>query len=579
MKGNCNLKYYRQFRHWLLFIILLDLVLFALSVASYAEIAAPPSASPPSKDLEIYFRTSKESFNRLYDFAVQAGVIWFRWHQKSYDVNGEHSIGTVGQWQMLRLPTFLKDKIITEISVDDHNLMALDSEGYIYTASNLLNSKPKKFRWTQKWGAPLWKGPPMKVPPDKIAWAASFYSPKEDLYYEGVDGQHHCVGEGVTNLYFVDKTGRSIVYLDPWLPNDTSYKVPPPINDQTISRIGNIIAMSASGSTIFIMDNLGKMFTRIYDFDISGGDEVFFRYTSEGEDKEYFDSAISKVTWPIRCAGCRSNKRMLPPPDWKECLPIQDGKITGLITIIKYGVGGKNRLLRVEGIDSKNQVGFFEKDINAVEWHFVKTNRSLEGKILEEGKRIEVTTANNPSTAEEGFTEFNSEIMLKKSGKDLGNGADSASSSDPVSDNPDNPYDVDDFGSDSGSDLLSFNIKFHPYITPLTLTLKKSGEKSTDAEIIKLRLHTTHPIRQKAIPDYLTSEDLILIGRIEIPKEYLSNHLTPVWAQKFLNYYFENRRFSKVGIRVNKRQMRITVLKNKKIYNFFTSGIKTGKNN
>src|SRR4051812_4650095 len=87
--------------------------------------------------------------------------------------------------------------------------------------------------------------------------------------------------------------GQRVVYMDPWLPADDSYEECGP-------RRGRFraIALSAAASTVFVIDRAGAMYTRTNDFDMSGADSFFLKYS-------YADQR-GKAGAPIQ----------LPPLDW-----------------------------------------------------------------------------------------------------------------------------------------------------------------------------------------------------------------------------------------------------------------------
>src|ERR1700754_2744719 len=91
------------------------------------------------------------------------------------------------------------------------------------------------------------------------------------------------------------------------------------------------VNLSASGSEIFVIGARGDMFTRLYDFDISGHDPVFFQYAYDNQ-RGRGDGA------PIQ----------LPAEPWKR-QPKIPGTITSQISIHKVGRDSVHRILRVEG--------------------------------------------------------------------------------------------------------------------------------------------------------------------------------------------------------------------------------------
>ena len=92
------------------------------------------------------------------------------------------------------------------------------------------------------------------------------------------------------------------------------------------------VNLSASGSYVFVIGRRGDMFTRLYDFDISGHDPVFFKLLLRGPARQ----------------GRRRADPAARPRRWVE-QPKIPGTITSAISIHKVGVDAIHRILRVEG--------------------------------------------------------------------------------------------------------------------------------------------------------------------------------------------------------------------------------------
>ena len=112
---------------------------------------------------------------------------------------------------------------------------------------------------------------------------------------------------------------------------------------------------------MFVVGRNGDLFTRLYDFDISGHDPVFFRYSYEDQRGKGDGSPIQ-----------------LPAARWVE-QPKVPGAITSAISIHKVGVATIHRILRVEGTRG-GQTGYWERDAaapRAAGWAFHATGRPL----------------------------------------------------------------------------------------------------------------------------------------------------------------------------------------------------------
>jgi hypothetical protein len=108
------------------------------------------------------------------------------------------------------------------------------------------------------------------------------------------------------------------------------------------------------------------MFTRLYDFDISGHDTIFFPYSYEDQRGQGDDAPIQ-----------------LPAEPWTR-QPKIPGKITSAISISKRGFHAVHGTLRVEG-RRHGRTGYWQRDLAAprkLGWKFHRTGGPLEGESL-----------------------------------------------------------------------------------------------------------------------------------------------------------------------------------------------------
>jgi hypothetical protein len=313
--------------------------------ASYGD----PGPLPERVDL----KTNTESYNRRYYFGARDGGIWFK-------PNLEQDGGS-GDWEPMSLPPEIAGRI-SEISADDNEMIGLTVDREIWTMTGALFDPPA-FSWKKSWGFPFWTGPGQSLP-DLLRWEWSVISPQEDVYWVDPAGNHQPVGQAkVSHIWILPHDQQRLTYIDPWLPLDFSYGMCGPLRDRL--RAENL---TASGSTVFVINRYGDMFTRLFDFDMSGADGVFFDYS-------YEDQTGASGLPPIQ----------LPCFDWVQH-PKIDGEITNLIGIHKLGEGAVNRTLRVEGVGPSGASGYFEKDVTALDaaaWTFHETGHPLRGIRLE----------------------------------------------------------------------------------------------------------------------------------------------------------------------------------------------------
>ncbi len=441
------------------------------------------SACVPS-DLpeKVYFKGNKESMNSRYYAVLRDGNIWVK-------PNVERT-GVKGKWEMLEnLPAGL-DGQVTEIAMDDEHIIALNKERQIYTMWNALD-EISKFRWQKAWGMPFWAGPGMKLRPDLMKWDFSVVSIPEDGYWTDPAGNLKKVGGAkCSHIIMLNEGGQSITFNDPWLPRDYSYGIGTPMRGRFIS-----VNLSSSGSTHFIVNKYGDMFTRMFDFDISGLDQ-FFVYSYE--DRHGIPGNPDSIFQVVQ----------LPAEDWLKQPKIMTAgraSITDRISIQKIGKNCINRTLRVEGTDESGKTGFYEKDIRdtgSSSWKFVKTGLKLTGNILE----------NKP---------------YDSSAETLGQSADIA-------------YSMKAEGFTAG--IPDFNC----YNPPAALEIKLSGGNR-----ISFPLHYRETIRLSEREAGIDDEPRLFLGAIEAPQAFVDSLKdAPQEVKAFAEKYLEinDGRFTEIRI-------------------------------
>jgi hypothetical protein len=423
---------------------------------------------------KIYFRNKTENFNSDNEFVIKEGVIWYR------------KRGVEGLWKPLPLhPELLTPK---EIGTDSEHFVAIDQSGTIFSIKdNARSAEITEKDWRKTWGSPLWTGPGMNIPLSTKSWEISFFSPSEDKYYLDPAGNKHAIGVGCSSLYLLSRDGQRITYLDPWLPSDLSYEICSPVRGLFQSE-----KLSASGSTIFVINKYGDMFTRSYDFDISGGNDVILNYTYEYKKQSAAQGEESPIFY-----GPLFTQRVISTEGW-ESHPKINGKITDNITI--YKGKDKSRILRVEGEIGNGVTGYFEKGLDEKEWKFFATGKPFQGNVL-----------------------FNSD----KDTSNLSLGSDESKKF-----------------SLKGPDLKMEIMNFHPYCSPAELKVTFSNGK-----ILSLKLHTRETVRQFARDRGLTVDPLPLNGAIEVPQD-ITQKLPTLGdpEREFILKYFKGKRFTNIAV-------------------------------
>lgn len=304
-----------------------------------------PEAPPGLLPAHVYLRTQTETYNRRFEFVTRGGQIYGRPRNSS------------DAWRELPLPLCFAGHVAS-ISLDDDEMIALDDARRIYTMDSALKD-PLLFNWTNRWGTPFWGGPGYALPPDVIAWSWSVISPLEDKAWTDPAGNHMAIGSGkVSHIWSLRDGGRRLTFNDPWLPLDSSYEMCGPLRGRF-----EAVNLSASGSEIFVIGRDGELWTRLYDFDLSGHDGFFFKYS-------YEDQRGKGNSAPIQ----------LPAAPWIR-QPRIPGRITSAISVEKTGIFAVHRILRVEGSQG-GTTGYWERDIAdppKAGWSFHATGAPLQG--------------------------------------------------------------------------------------------------------------------------------------------------------------------------------------------------------
>ncbi|MDX6668812.1 MAG: hypothetical protein QOK04_2192 [Solirubrobacteraceae bacterium] len=309
----------------------------------------PGGPAPGGLPARVDLTSATRARNRRWYFALDGGRLYVK-------PNVERT-GHDGPWQGVSLPACL-DGHLHEIAADDDELIATDEGRAIYTMDQALGT-PDLFNWTSRWGLPFWLGPGYTVPGDAHAWAWSVVSPREDKTWIDPAGNPQTIGDGkVSHVWSLGSDGRRLTLNDPWLPLDRSYEMCSPYRARFTAS-----SLAASGSTIFLMDRHGDLYTRLFDFDLSGLDNLFFRYSYEDQ------------------RGQPNPAIQLPPAQWIQH-PKIPGRITDHISIEKIGTGAVHRVMRVEGLDAHGRTGFWQKDVTELgegAWRFTATGAPLLG--------------------------------------------------------------------------------------------------------------------------------------------------------------------------------------------------------
>ncbi|MDR1231660.1 MAG: hypothetical protein LBK61_09695 [Spirochaetaceae bacterium] len=307
----------------------------------------------------VYIKTRTQTFNTYHYYVLHDGAIWY----KSIDTGAEPANWTPFDEAGLA-------PRIGEIAADADELVALSDEGGFYRFCFDKTIAHRSGVWLDKQG---WPNEEPLFLDRRTAQNRSWAVGKRNahvLYYEDPFGnQHHNGTMEIVTTYVLLEDGQEICYSDTGLPADFSRNYSGPERGAF-----KAVSLSASASTMFVINEAGEMYTRLADFDTVGCDPMFFKYTyvpyqSDVPGTDYFSNL---------------NEWGLPAEDWRRQPPIpvtpvipvtgnaagSHAALTRHITILQNGQGNGARELRVAGLNEAGETGYWTKAIFDDAWEF-----------------------------------------------------------------------------------------------------------------------------------------------------------------------------------------------------------------
>jgi len=434
--------------------------------------------APVALPRQVYFRTTTATFNTRWSFLLRQGRVYTK------------PLTAVGGWRTVPVPPCLNGSL-SGISVDDDELVGIGPGRSIYTMDHALND-PALWNWTSRYGTPFWAGSGNTLPLGARDWSWSVDSPNTTKTWTDAAGNAQPIGAGkVSHVYVLMGDGSRITFIDPWLPADHSYHLETPLNGRFQAT-----HISVSGSTMFLINRYGDMYTRQDDFDIDGSDSVFYRYSYDSQRGKPVAPNASFQVLPIYAAV------QLPVPGWRR-QPKIPGAITGTISIAQNGVGSAARELRVEGI-SGGHTGFWHKALDASTWRFTRTDAPLTRPLQ-----------SNPAA------DWSSHTLAP-------------------------PYGYTYSGRSGAYTITVRGFDVATETTPLTVTFR-------DGSRLALVLHAVDGLRQSPMPDGLAPVDRAYNAAIELPP---GTHLTAA-QRAFVHTVLHDQRFTTSAMSVSTSTMTI----------------------
>jgi hypothetical protein len=307
---------------------------------------------------EVFIKTRTQTFCVAYQFCLVDGRVYYKRLPPA---------GNAEKWRLLTktgLPhssaiNFRAPKRIVEIVADADALFALSGEGRLYRCYFDIKTSSPSLEWVDAFGWP--DVAPLELN-DLVAGNRGWsLGARRDhvLWYDDPNGNPHHFGTmGIETLYFLRSDGQELRYADTGLPSDFSHGLLGPERGAFVAK-----GISASASTVFLVNEAGELYTRLADFDTLGCDPMFFKYTYR---KESYGLAGSDF-WS------NFTPWALPNEGWRRqpSIPMSGAaRLSSRITILQTGQGNASRELRVAGLSSSGETGFYFKRVFDDAWSF-----------------------------------------------------------------------------------------------------------------------------------------------------------------------------------------------------------------
>ncbi len=310
------------------------------------------SDAPDDFPAVVRVKSPTRTFNSFFYYALDAqGRIWV----KSIPGASKETDALFPEWALMQgtgLPAdprrkdFVAPKRIESINADQDELMAVSDAHRHYSMRWFENpvfkeDTPSKV-WADTHGWPVagpfvWNARVQK----NRGWAVGRRT-RNIAVFEDVLGRTFDGGGGLSTYYFLAGDGRQIDFSDSGLPPDFSHTLCGPDRSTFIAE-----ALQVAADTLFVINAYGEMRTRLADFDTSGSDTMFFKYTYDHQK-------------PAKDAIA------LPSEDWftHKSIPLEgQAQISTQIAIALTGKHNRDRELRVAGFDRDRRPGLWVKHI------------------------------------------------------------------------------------------------------------------------------------------------------------------------------------------------------------------------
>ena len=329
----------------------------------------------------VRIKTFYQGYNNFNYFALVDGKLYGK--ERVFAEPGQLEVVTEGGWTLFEggLPHREKSDgkttnlrgwddtdYLIRMTADDDEVVVIGENNRVYW-KRVVETPRFDNHWYDEWGFPI-RGE-FVMPPhglDALAWGLGRRRIGSTGYFTDPAGDPHVSGFGITTMYLLSTDQHTIWFADTGLPPRLSHRMCGP-ERSTVKAVN----LSASASTIMLIDHAGQVWTRLADYDTTGSTPGH-RYNYDEEPPDGLD--------PFDVRTIDTNMQ-LPPEDWaKQPLVFPQGRpawahLSQEISIHQNGLGNDTRELRIVGTNDDGDLGYYRKQLLEESWEFIPAPISL----------------------------------------------------------------------------------------------------------------------------------------------------------------------------------------------------------
>lgn len=329
----------------------------------------------------VRIKTFYQGYNNFHYFALVDGKLYGK--ERIFAEPGELEVVTEGGWELFEggLPhreksdgktTNLRgwddtDRLI-RMTADDDEVVVIGANNRVYWKR--IGETPRfDAQWYDEWGFPI-RGE-FEMPDhglEALAWGVGRRRIGSTGYFTDPAGDPHVSGFGISTMYLLSTDQHTIWLADTGLPPRLSHRMCGP-ERSTVKAVN----LSASASTIMLIDHAGQVWTRLADYDTTG--------STPGHRYNYDDEPLDGMD-PFDVRTIDTNMQLPPEPWSQQPTVFPDGRpqwahLSQEISIHQNGLGNDTRELRIVGTNGDGELGYYRKQLLEEAWEFIPASVSL----------------------------------------------------------------------------------------------------------------------------------------------------------------------------------------------------------